>query len=184
MSFSDSQLQFLSQWTGNYNIGDVRDHVSRTWISVVADFHAYQCIEKFKFLTPRITTHFRFESLAQFLRLCENEFKLADIGCCFGQETRFLISQGFSSSNFFALDVHDGYWKAGLRFFQDCPISAQGKLHGVKTCFGDFAGEEIPSNDETGDMTSLFDCVVCLSVLHVLTRAQSEQMLKNTFKML
>lgn len=102
-------------------------------------FWVFKCIQEFMFLTPKIAAHRHYQvvqaaqhskhntKLLHMVQLSEktdpsyqsltcccapspHRELLQDIGCCFGQDTRQLIVDGWKDSELIALDLSPDYW--------------------------------------------------------------------------
>ncbi|KAL8901481.1 MAG: hypothetical protein Q9207_005179 [Kuettlingeria erythrocarpa] len=52
-------------------------------------------------------------------RLKEDAASILDIGCCFGQDLRFLAAAGAPTANMYATDIESDFWKLGYDLFRD-----------------------------------------------------------------
>jgi len=144
------------------------------------------------FLSPLLKSHhFGYQSLLDKLKPSENgdsKKKVADIGCCFGQDLRQMILDGIDPKSIYAMDVHDGYWNAGREFFMDTLEHGSMKLSGVTAIFGDFAlpyplPEEC-TNRVVDSLKGNFDAIIIQAVLHCLSWEQNDNFIKRISSML
>jgi SAM-dependent methyltransferase len=134
------------------------------------------------YLNPRLYKHPNYFQVINLAKSKGSDYKLLDVGSCFGQEVRGLIADGVSPSSITITDLHDYYWKAGKRLYFD---DESNKLDGVTTIFGDFATDPADiEKDISQDLTASFDCVICQAIFHVLSKKQSHFMIQRLFNVL
>lgn len=186
----DEDLQFISKWTLEFDLPKLRDHLFKLWLICKRNYHSYGCINAFIFLHPLLPRHFGYQTLLAKMKPepTETPKKLIDVGCCFGQDLRQLIVDGVSPKDIFAVDIHDGYWNAGREFFMDNLSHGSTRLDGISTIFDDFAQSyPLPADCTNKIVDSLknnFDAVVCQNVFHVLTKVQTDNIIKRICAML
>lgn len=132
--------------------------------AVKSEHHVYACIQRALFTKPRIAKHPQYASVIA--NVHKLQYKVLELGCCFGTDARKLISDGLLPGQLWVSDLHDAYWNIGRStLFKDEPP--------VHKLFVDFscASDSIPS--------SHFSAVSCQMVLHVLSRGQCEGLLAN-----
>jgi hypothetical protein len=191
---SSEQLSFYSHWqqlkdpsTGVPEPSEVIEAIVRVWKDVKKQFHTFRCIQTMSFLSPRAYKHTAYKAILEMNTSAPDKIKIADIGCCFAQDTRQLILDGVSPSNIWDIDLLSGYWDAGTQMFRDEDHSSP--IHLVNTFFGDMTLE---LHDETaierilgeGVVFEAFDFVILQAVLHTISREQSARFLSRIFKML
>lgn len=64
-------------------------------------------LQKWKFFQVRVS--FIYKPL-----IC---YRIADVGCCFGTDTRKLLLDGVHSEDIYAVDIHDGFAAVEKRQF-------------------------------------------------------------------
>lgn len=172
-------IAFLKDWLGQrFSLDDLEllQTVMAIHNDILSTQHVYRCIATFSYLKPKSRSHPLYESVLNCAKLKEKAFSILDVGACFGQESRGLIVDGIAPTSIWVVDLHDMYWQAGLRLFLDDRDPS--RLTGLHTSFGDWAK---PFNATDEDIASpfvgKFDAVLCQSVLHVLSREQSREML-------
>ena len=186
----DEDLQFISKWTLEFNLPKLRDYLFKLWLICKKSYHAYGCINAFVFLHPLLLRHFGYQALLAKMKSepTATPKKLIDVGCCFGQDVRQLILDGVSPKDIFAVDIHDGYWNVGREFFMDNLSHGSTRLDGISTIFDDFAQTyPLPAectNKLVDSLKNNFDAVVCQNVFHVLTKVQTENIVKRICAML
>lgn len=157
----------------------LKEHVYQVHADVTSRTHVYRCISVFSYLLPKASNYHAYGDLITQAKSVGSDFKVLDIGTCFGQEARGMIVDGVPPESVYVTDLHDFYWNTGLRLF-DVPNSAfsASKVH---TFFGNLATEFDPTNsaDIVTSMKDSFHGVMCMAILHVLTREESVHMLKR-----
>ena len=185
-TITEEQLNFYIKWTQseNLHVDDIKKHIIDTWIIVKSKFHTYGCIQAMSYLNPRVKELSTYNKIIQHYEM-EKSIKVADIGCCFGQDTRQLILDGIPSNSIYSIDFHDGYWNAGIMLFQD---KSEGPLSQVNTSFHDMT---LPLNDKDSiesyhpqGFMETFDFIILQAVLHTISLPQQEALLYRAHKML
>ena len=118
----------------------------------------YGCVSRFRFLPPRLSQLPVYQILLDKLRSGDI---FLDAGCCFGQEIRYLVQAGVSSSQMYGFDLEQKFIELGYERFQD-----RDKLH-AKFVSGDLLAE--PGTAKSGGLGTLFekmDIVFASSLLH------------------
>ncbi|KAJ3274297.1 hypothetical protein HDV01_003141 [Terramyces sp. JEL0728] len=137
--------------------------------TVEETLHVYGCVRAGLFGKAFIHLHPNYSKVKA--RFATADFKLLELGCCFGTDIRKMISDGLRQESTTVSDLTDGYWNVGAKvLFKD-------NLK-VKQVFTDFAAEPAIGL-EPG-----FDVISAQAILHVLSKSQVEGFLKNCFKYL
>ena len=187
----ETDLDFLLLYTRRGQCEDKSAAMTRAkavWRSVKARLHTYRCVESMAFLIPKVQM---FEGYDRLLGLYRDKqvVKVADIGCCFGQDVRRLLVDGIPPSMIWAIDVVDGYWSAGLELYQDIgpDKSEKADVHRidlVHTLFCDLTATDIPSEVSSTVLTRDFDCLILKNVFHVLSLEQGDRLMARMAQML
>jgi len=78
--------------------------------------YSYPCIGMYRFLDLSIVQRKEYPEVVQ--RLKDGE-KILDLGCCFGQEIRQLVSDGVPSENCYGSDLRPEFIELGYELFKD-----------------------------------------------------------------
>ncbi|KAG8844236.1 hypothetical protein FRB96_003240 [Tulasnella sp. 330] len=111
---TQSTRAFLEKYTGLPSdqviphVLDIRDRAWNVW--------PYPCLGEFRFLGPSIDTQ---PSCPQILERLKGGQKLLDLGCCFGQDIRYLVSEGVPAENIYGSDLHREFIDLGYELFMD-----------------------------------------------------------------
>lgn len=183
LSFED--LAFLMRWKGlqldEQQTNALRNQVIKVWQEIKQVAHTYRCVQTMTFLNPKVTELEGYRALITEAKAQAAErkpFPWLDIGCAFGQNTRALVADGVSPEEITVADIHDRYWQAGYRLYGDSETKdAAMSLRGVHTVFGDWA---VPlTSEEASVYGNKFRAIICMSVLHVLSKAQCKALLER-----
>jgi len=176
----DASLSFLSQYKHNSNLQELREQILKLKESLaVKGTHVYLCIQKNSFLTPRIVNHSAYDAIKEIWvshYKAGTPFKFADIGCCFGTDTRKVVADGIRPEDIYSMDVTDEYWNIGLELFDD------GDRLKVNTLFTDVARKEF--SEDNADLTGKLNVIYTGSVLHVFAEDEVEIFLQNVYEIL
>jgi len=199
VEIKDEQLAFFVAWTGADNASEPakaanRKHIIDSWLSVKSKFHTYRCIQSLSYLSPRSQRLEAYQLILDVLKKGEeaaSSLKIADIGCCIGQDIRQLILHGVKPSCITAIDIHSGYWEAGLTLFKDdvCAeeVEGKGRLSKVRKCFFDMSlPMHAKGTIESTDFEAIesFDFVILQAVLHTQSLPSQTNTLKRIFDLL
>ena len=179
---SQEQLNFYSKWTGQP--ADV-EFIVANWRALKKRFHTYRCVQTMSYLVPRTK---RLKAYNQILIKFEEskEVKIADFGCCFGQDARQLIMEGIPPSQITVVDIHDGYWKAGLQLFRDDNIS-NSRLQGIRECWFDISlpfGHPLSIESRFPSDVGMYDFIILQAVLHTMSLEQHKIALMRILRLL
>ncbi|KAJ3255505.1 hypothetical protein HK103_006230 [Boothiomyces macroporosus] len=148
---------------------EANKRVQDTIKKVEETLHVYGCVRAGLFGKAFIHLHPKYQDVSA--RFTNPDFKLLELGCCFGTDIRKMISDGLRQESITVSDLTDGYWNVGANvLFKD-------NLN-VKAVFTDFAVDPVVGL-EPG-----FDVISAQAVLHVLSKPQVETFLKNCFNYL
>jgi len=115
-SLSPEESKFYKLQTGIDNDNDLRDHI----LSVQAkayDIYPYPCIRIFSFTKIRIAHQIDYDHVLKLGREREGAI-LLDIGCCFGNDARKAVSDGYPVENIIASDLRQEFWDLGHVLFK------------------------------------------------------------------
>jgi len=179
---SQEQLCFYSKWTGQP--ADI-EFIVANWRALKKRFHTYRCVQTMSYLVPRTK---RLKAYNQILIKFEEskEVKIADFGCCFGQDCRQLIMEGIPPSQITVVDIHDGYWTSGLELFRDDAV-ANSRLQGIRECWFDISlpfGHPLSIESRFPDDVGKYDFVILQAVLHTLSLEQHKLALSRILRLL
>jgi len=82
--------------------------------------HPYPCIRRFAFTKIKIARLPAYQKVLTLGRERDNAI-LLDIGCCFGNDTRKVVSDGFPLKGVVASDIHKAFWDLGHELFKSTP---------------------------------------------------------------
>ncbi|KXS16556.1 hypothetical protein M427DRAFT_55501 [Gonapodya prolifera JEL478] len=176
---ADSDLAFLSRWTGEKDLGVLRAHAEDNWRDMVGcATHIYRCMRRATYLSPRIA---RYPVYEEMLAAKAEGKRFMEVGCAFGTDVRKVVADGWPAENILAVDITDNYWKLGLSLFQDASTPPP-----VHTFFGDITDD--PSTSSRPDIITFLDAgthfIYAGAVLHVLSEAGVRAMLTKLYAVL
>lgn len=185
-------LLFLKEWNDSqgFSLDTLNDslimkHIERSQQRIARKMHVYKCISTYGYLKPKCRKHPIYPEVINASLRGGKNYKILDLGCGIGQETRCLLVDGVHPESLVASDVHDGYWNGGSIIFMDEKRNSQ--LNQLCTIFANWS---IPYPTLNGDGLDVvlqqdlklqFDAIMCFSVLHVLSKLQCENLLKRVF---
>eukprot|EP01097_Dermamoeba_algensis_P007014 TRINITY_DN4390_c0_g1_i1.p1 TRINITY_DN4390_c0_g1~~TRINITY_DN4390_c0_g1_i1.p1 ORF type:complete len:281 (-),score=54.69 TRINITY_DN4390_c0_g1_i1:347-1189(-) len=189
---TDESLAFLSNWTNVKDLNILRSHVLKFWTNNKAKYHTYRCIQELMFLQPRICLHPFYEQFIQKIKSPSSTSRVIELGCCFGTDARFLLSQGVPADRLVVTDLHSGYFDLGKELFtlpsSSNEQSQENKLAQVQATFGDMAAshDEVEGaiNVHKLGFESHFDYASCFAIFHVLSAEQTLNFIKRVLRML
>ncbi|KAH6913282.1 hypothetical protein BKA70DRAFT_1421562 [Coprinopsis sp. MPI-PUGE-AT-0042] len=114
-------LAFFKSQTGIIDDDELKKHIIQVQEKAY-DIHAYPCIWTFNFLRLKIA---RLPAYPQALALLHKHTDplLLDIGCCFGNDARKAVVDGWPVKNVIASDLRGDFWTSGHELFKSTPES-------------------------------------------------------------
>ncbi|KZT13253.1 uncharacterized protein LAESUDRAFT_719587 [Laetiporus sulphureus 93-53] len=113
------ELAFFKSQTGIQDEEELKQHIMKVQEDAF-EIYPYPCIRRFAFTKLKIS---RLPAYDQLLKLGK-ERKGAiflDIGCCFGNDVRKAVADGYPAQNAIASDLQPEFWELGRRLFRDTP---------------------------------------------------------------
>ncbi|KDQ27948.1 hypothetical protein PLEOSDRAFT_1076958 [Pleurotus ostreatus PC15] len=120
-SLDEQEAAFFKSATGMQDDEELKKHILDVQAKAYVIF-GYPCIRRFSFLRLNIC---KLPAYTQVLKLAKErkEAVLLDIGCCFGNDLRKAVADGWPIQNAIASDLRQGYWDAGHELFKTTPGS-------------------------------------------------------------
>ncbi|KAI0066719.1 hypothetical protein BV25DRAFT_1796809 [Artomyces pyxidatus] len=115
----EDETAFFKAQTGIQDDEELKKHLLQGQADAYKVF-PYPCIRKFAWTKLKISRLFAYHQLLKLGREREGAI-LLDIGCCFGNDARKAIADGFPIQNVVASDLHQGFWDAGHKVFRTTP---------------------------------------------------------------
>ncbi|KAH9927499.1 uncharacterized protein BXZ73DRAFT_90753 [Epithele typhae] len=114
------EREFVKKQTGIDDDERLREHVLNVQSEAFA-VHPYPCIRRFAFLRMKFNS--KVAGYNQLLKLgrARPDAILLDIGCCFGNDVRKAVADGFRVENVVATDIHPEFWDFGHKLFSTTP---------------------------------------------------------------
>ncbi|KAE9386013.1 hypothetical protein BT96DRAFT_891834 [Gymnopus androsaceus JB14] len=113
------ELSFYSKHTGIQDEGKLKEHITHV-AERALEVYPYYCFRTFGFLRFRILRSIGYKRLLELGSTRKNAFFL-DLGCCFGNDIRKAIEDGFPAENIIGSDLHADFWKFGHDLFNSNP---------------------------------------------------------------
>ncbi|KAI0932443.1 hypothetical protein AcV5_004332 [Taiwanofungus camphoratus] len=116
---SEDEAAFFKSQTGIKDDEELKRHILKAQANAY-EVYPYPCIRIFSFTELRISL---LPAYGQLLKLGK-ERKGAiflDIGCCFGNDVRKVIADGFPMEGVMASDLRAGFWQCGHQMFNTTP---------------------------------------------------------------
>ncbi|RPD58889.1 hypothetical protein L226DRAFT_471237 [Lentinus tigrinus ALCF2SS1-7] len=113
------QLQFFRDATGIADEAELKKHI----INVQQEgykVHAYPCIYNFSFIKLTLARLSAYSRVLEFGKLRKNAIFL-DVGCCFGNDVRKAIMDGFPMERVICTDLLPDFWMLGHKLFRTTP---------------------------------------------------------------
>lgn len=177
-------LAFLANYTGK-DPQALKPHVISVWQATKQQCWAFKCVQDFLFLTPRICLHPHYQAVCAASQNASLNNKLLhmDVGCCYGQDTRQLIMDGWKHGQLLASDLVPNYWDLGKTLFMDEDHMQVPFLAGSMTDDA-FVSESNPLGTTTEHLLGRIDFIWAGLVLHVLSKEDCNRFLSNACSLL
>ena len=166
-----ADVSFLCSYC-NIDESEARARVKATQEAVAsAGHHAYRCIERAMFTVSRVHTHTDYPSVVK--RFADADFKLLELGCCFGTDARQMLHDGLDPSKLVVSDLLSFYWETGSSvLFRD-------DMSTVESHFLDFADASFAVLGKPAEWEQAFDVISAQAILHVLSEEQCTTFLRH-----
>ncbi|KAK0435190.1 hypothetical protein EV421DRAFT_1837206 [Armillaria borealis] len=128
--------------------------------------YPYPCIRRFGFLGMKISKH---PSYQQFLKLGKERQGAiyADIGCCFGNDVRKAVADGYPVQQAIATDLHPEFWDLGHKLFKSTPESFPARFIAADIFeLKDLAKQPLASAPELSKVQSFAELSGSVSAIH------------------
>ncbi|KAI0935866.1 hypothetical protein AcV5_004166 [Taiwanofungus camphoratus] len=113
------ELAFYKAQTGIHDEDALKQHIMRVQADAY-QVHPYNCIRRFNFTRLKIS---RLPAYSHLLKLGKERAGaiFLDIGCCFGNDARKAVADGYPVQNVVASDLHPEFWALGHTLFNSTP---------------------------------------------------------------
>ncbi|KAI0639003.1 hypothetical protein C8Q77DRAFT_23265 [Trametes polyzona] len=118
-SIDDTALEFMKEQTGIQDPDELKKHVMAVQAEAYA-IYPYNCIRKFAFVQVKLGRLPGYERLLELGKKRKGAVFL-DIGCCFGNDIRKAVHDGYPIENVIASDLHPEFWELGHKLFRSTP---------------------------------------------------------------
>ncbi|KAF8150628.1 hypothetical protein B0H34DRAFT_665445 [Crassisporium funariophilum] len=115
------ELAFYKQQTGIEDDDELKKHIIKVQGSAY-QVYGYPCIRRFAFLGLKISKLPGYKQALQLLKTREHPI-LLDIGCCFGNDARKAVVDGWPVEDVIASDLQKAFWDYGHELFNSTPES-------------------------------------------------------------
>ncbi|KAF8488519.1 hypothetical protein JB92DRAFT_3090780 [Gautieria morchelliformis] len=115
----EDQLAFFKSQTGIQDEHELRNHILEVQAEAYA-VYPYPCIWRLTFTHFKISRYTAYDAVLRLGRERQGAL-LLDLGCCFGNDARKVVSDGFPRENVIASDLHPEFWALGHRLFKTSP---------------------------------------------------------------
>ncbi|PPQ77581.1 hypothetical protein CVT25_011373 [Psilocybe cyanescens] len=120
-NLQDDERRFFQLLTGIEDDAKLRDHILAVQAKAY-QIYGYPCIRRFSFIKLKIA-HLPGYPKALKLLAQRKDPILLDIGCCFGNDVRKAVVDGWPVENVIASDLRQGFWDSGHELFKSTPTS-------------------------------------------------------------
>ncbi|KAF4596473.1 hypothetical protein EYR40_007829 [Pleurotus pulmonarius] len=126
----DQEAAFFKSMTGIQDDAELKEHILRVQAKAYSVYE-YPCIRRFAFLNLKIS---RLPAYEHVLRMGQERSGaiLLDMGCCFGNDARKAVADGWPVQNVVASDLRQVFWDTEHELFRTTP-----KTFSVKFVPGD-----------------------------------------------
>ncbi|KAG2128704.1 hypothetical protein DEU56DRAFT_504805 [Suillus clintonianus] len=150
----DAALEFFKQQTGITEENELKHHILAVQAKAFA-VAPYYCIYTFVFTRLRISKHPKYQSALQLGRDCKSAL-LLDLGCCFGNDARKAVADGWPATQVISTDIKQELWDLGHVLFRSTPASFPSHFIAGDCLDPTFLSSEPgPSSQSLPDLSSL-----------------------------
>ncbi|EAU85563.2 hypothetical protein CC1G_06276 [Coprinopsis cinerea okayama7 len=112
-------LDFFKSQTGIQDNGELRKHILNVQ-GRAYDVHGYPCIRNFSFLKLKISRLPAYPAVLDLLKQRQDPI-LLDLGCCFGNDLRKAVADGWPVQGAIGSDLRQDFWESGHELFRTTP---------------------------------------------------------------
>ncbi|KAL0482472.1 mRNA cap guanine-N7 methyltransferase [Acrasis kona] len=177
---TEEKLSFLHSYTKESDAVVLKNRIRSIREASRENYHVYGCIQNLRFLETKFDKHRLYHDMVVKLTT-DRSTSILEVGCCFGTDVRKLLMDGVHKGQIVASDVTSAFWELGKELYQDEQIINQ-----IRTIWGDFATLNIQDGIDIykEGLVQTFDFVAAWAVLHVFSKHQCEDFLRNVYKTL
>lgn len=147
LALDDGEAAFFKDQTGIVDDEALKQHVLAVQQKAFAVW-PYPCIRAFGFTKLKISRYPAYEEMLKLGRERQGAI-LLDLGCCFGNDARKAVADGFPGKQVIASDLRGEFWTLGHELFRDSP-----KTCDIRFVQGDIFSSAFISPHETAFITS------------------------------
>ncbi|TBU44218.1 hypothetical protein BD309DRAFT_56838 [Dichomitus squalens] len=118
-NLNEQEIAFFKSATGIHDEAALKEHMIAIQREAYA-IHAFPCIRMFSFTKLKLARLPGYEKLLELGKSRKNPIFL-DIGCCFGNDVRKLVADGYPMESCMATDLHPEFLKLGHKLFNTTP---------------------------------------------------------------
>ncbi|KAF9048652.1 hypothetical protein BJ165DRAFT_1041597 [Panaeolus papilionaceus] len=118
-TLAGDSLAFFQEQTGIQDEEELKKHIIDVQKRAY-DIYGYPCIRRFGFLYMKITRNPAYVEVLKLVEVRKNPV-LLDIGCCFGNDIRKAVADGWPIQSAIASDLRKGFWQSGHELFKTTP---------------------------------------------------------------
>ncbi|KXN85578.1 hypothetical protein AN958_11145 [Leucoagaricus sp. SymC.cos] len=119
LDLNEDETQFFKSLTGIQNEKELEEHIILVQAKAY-EVYGYPCIQAFAFTNLTISQQPGYRRVLQLLRRRPGAI-LLDIGCCFGNDLRKAVVDGWPVENTIASDLRSEFWECGHELFNSTP---------------------------------------------------------------
>ncbi|KIJ46592.1 hypothetical protein M422DRAFT_29148 [Sphaerobolus stellatus SS14] len=112
-------VQWMKQVTGIQDEEELKNHALKIQAEGLV-VYPYPCIKKFAFTTSRVGRHPAYQDVLAIGKNRPGAIYL-EAACCFGNDVRKVVSDGYPIENVIATDLKGDFWTVGQKFFRTTP---------------------------------------------------------------
>ncbi|TFK75138.1 hypothetical protein BDN72DRAFT_559978 [Pluteus cervinus] len=120
-ALGDVEKAFFKELTGIQDEDELKQHIITVQAKAYS-VYGYPCIRRFAFATLKISRLHGYTSV-QRLRVERPDAILLDMGCCFGNDIRKAVLDGWPVENAIASDLRPEFWTYGHELFKSTPAT-------------------------------------------------------------
>ncbi|KAG7448598.1 uncharacterized protein BT62DRAFT_889725 [Guyanagaster necrorhizus] len=162
-SLSGDEAAFFKSETGIEDDDELKSHI----LTVQAEAYKirpYPCIRIFSFMRLKISRHPSYQRFLAIGRKRKDAI-YAEIGCCFGNDVRKAVVDGFPVNQIIATDLHPEFWTLGHRLFKSTPDSFPARFIAADV-FQCLSADNTPVNTPISEIQSLGQLRGHISAIH------------------
>ncbi|KAK0496138.1 hypothetical protein EDD18DRAFT_1309777 [Armillaria luteobubalina] len=164
-ALTEDEAAFFKAETGIQDDVQLKNHILAIQDEAYK-IYPYPCIRRFGFVNMRISTYPSYQQLLKLGKERQGAI-YADIGCCFGNDVRKAVADGYPVQQAIATDLMPEFWDLGHKLFKSTSESFPARFIAADIFeLKDLAKQPLASAPDLSKVQSFAELAGCVSAIH------------------